>query len=225
MSSLLNKNGSIFNRLVQRYPELEVCVPEINAAGELLVKTAEKNKKILLCGNGGSAADADHIAGELLKSFCKPRPLNKTMAAKLRKMDRITGNSSGTLLAEKLQEGIQAISLTHHTALSTAFSNDVDPDLVFAQQCQVFGNQGDVFWGITTSGNAKNVCYAAMTARAKGLSVLGLTGENGGKLKTLCDICICVPRKETYEVQELHLPVYHALCLFIEEKLFDGRDK
>ena len=206
----------VFKRLMERYPDLNACAESVSVAGRLLAVAGNNNSKILVCGNGGSASDSDHICGELLKSFCKKRPLDKVFARKLNELDKETG----AMLAEKLQGGVPAISLTHHTALATAFSNDVDPNLVFAQQCQVFGNPGDVFWGITTSGNAMNVYYAALTAKAKGLKVLGLTGESGGKLKSLCDVCICVPRVETYEVQELHLPVYHALCLYIEENLW-----
>ena len=182
----------------------------------MLLHVAREGSKILLCGNGGSAADADHITGELVKSFCKKRPIPKHLAEKLPGLDA----EAGALLAEKLQGGIPAISLTYHNALSTAFANDVDPNLVFAQQCSVYGKAGDVFWGISTSGNAKNVYFAALTAKAAGLKVLGLTGKSGGKLRPLCDVCICVPRTETYEVQELHLPVYHALCLYVEDKLW-----
>jgi D-sedoheptulose 7-phosphate isomerase len=207
---------SIFRRLLERYPDLDSCIAEITAAGELILEAAQAGNKILLCGNGGSAADADHITGELAKSFCKKRPLEKKLAAELLNLDA----ESGTVLAEKLQAGIPAISLAYHNALSTAFANDVDPGLIFAQQCQVYGKPGDVFLGISTSGNAKNVYYAALTAKAKGLKVIGLTGENGGKLKTVCDVCIRVPRTETYEVQELHLPVYHALCLYVEDSIW-----
>ena len=206
----------VFRRLLDRYPDLESCASEITAAGKMLVNAAKEGNKILLCGNGGSAADADHIAGELVKSFCKKRPIEKILADKLQDLD----GESGALLAEKLQGGIPALSLTFHNALSTAFANDVDPDLIFAQQCQVYGKPKDVFWGISTSGNAKNVYYAALTAKAAGLEVLGLTGKSGGKLKSLCDVCICVPRDETYEAQELHLPVYHALCLYVEDSLW-----
>jgi D-sedoheptulose 7-phosphate isomerase len=182
----------------------------------MLLYAAREGSKILLCGNGGSAADADHITGELVKSFCKKRPVAKNLAEKLPELDP----EVGAFLAENLQGGIPAISLTYHNALSTAFANDVDPNLVFAQQCSVYGNAGDVFWGISTSGNAKNVYYAALTAKAVGLKVLGLTGKSGGKLRPLCDVCVCVPRTETYEVQELHLPIYHALCLYVEDELW-----
>jgi len=206
----------IFEKLIKRFPELESCAEDIMAAGDLLVETARAGRKYLLCGNGGSAADADHICGELIKSFCKKRPIEKELAKKLLELDA----KKGAKLAEKLQAGIAAISLNHHNSLTTAFCNDVDHALVFAQQCQVFGKKGDVFWGISTSGNAENVYNAALTAKAAGLKVIGLTGKNGGKLKAVCDICICVPGAETYEIQELHLPVYHALCLYIEDSLW-----
>ena len=203
----------IFRDMLKRYPDLEVCGAEIFESGEILVKAALDQKKILICGNGGSAADADHITGELLKSFVKKRPVEKEFAESIVKLDRTVGSD----IAAKLQGGVQAISLTHHVSLSTAFGNDVDPLLVFAQQCYVYGKKGDVFWGISTSGNAENVCRAALVAKAKGLKLIGMTGKDGGKLKQICDVCICVPRRETYEVQELHLPVYHALCLYVEE--------
>ena len=206
----------IFKRLFERYPDLEVCAPEIRAAGEMLINAARSGNKILICGNGGSAADADHITGELLKSFCKERPIDTNLADKLKKLD----SGAGEVLAAKLQGGVPAIALTHHTALSTAFGNDVDPALAFAQQCHVFGKAGDVFWGISTSGNAKNVYAAALVAKAQGLRLIGMTGQGGGKLKSICDVCIAVPRLSTYEAQELHLPVYHALCLFVEESIW-----
>lgn len=205
-----------FKLLFKRYPALESCGDGIAQAGELLRKTVEQGGKILLCGNGGSAADADHITGELVKSFRKKRPIDPALAEKLRALDE----ERGARLAAALEGGIPAINLTGHAALSTAFGNDVDPLLVYAQQTFVYGNTGDLFWGITTSGNAKNVYHAALTARAKGLKVLGLTGSSGGLLKTLCDVCVTVPAEETYMVQELHLPVYHALCLYLEESFW-----
>ncbi|AEF82957.1 D-sedoheptulose-7-phosphate isomerase [Leadbettera azotonutricia] len=209
-------NHVIFRKLLERYPDLEACAAEIFAAGELLKNAAAGGNKILLCGNGGSAADADHITGELLKSFCKKRPIDKKFKERLKDLDQ----DAGADLAEKLQGGIPAISLTFHNALSTAFGNDVDPNMAFAQQAFVYAKPGDVFWGISTSGNAKNVYNAALVAKAKGLKVLGMTAKGGGKLKQISDICIAVPRTETYEAQELHLPVYHALCLYVEDALW-----
>ena len=210
-----NKN-KIFRRLLERYPELKIIEDQIITAGEILKNASFAGKKILVCGNGGSAADADHIAGELLKSFRKKRQIDAKISENLIKLD----NDAGTEIAAKLQGGVQTINLTNHTALSTAFGNDVDPYLTFAQQCHVFGKEGDVFWGISTSGNAKNVYSAALVAKAQGLKLIGMTGKDGGKLKTICDVCITVPRIETYEVQELHIPVYHALCLYIEDNLW-----
>ncbi|MCL2478633.1 MAG: SIS domain-containing protein [Treponema sp.] len=210
----------IFVRLLERYPLLNDCAPEIASAAGMLLQTAHEGGKYLLCGNGGSAADADHITGELLKSFCKKRPVKNEIAEKLRDFDRVNGGETGALLAEKLQSGLPAIALTYHNALSTAFANDVDPNLIFAQQCLAFGKPGDLLWGITCSGNAKNVYCAALTARAAGLKVLGLTGKSGGRLKAVCDVCIRVPCTETWEVQELHLPVYHAICLYLEDQLW-----
>jgi D-sedoheptulose 7-phosphate isomerase len=201
-----------FKLLFKRYPALESCGDEIVRAGELLRKTVDQGGKILVCGNGGSAADADHITGELAKSFCRRRPIDPLLAEKLCALD----SERGPRLAAALQGGIPAINLTGHTALTTAFGNDVDPLFVYAQQTLVYGDTGDVFWGITTSGNAKNVYHAALTARAKGIGVLGMTGSSGGLLKALCDVCIAVPAEETYMVQELHLPVYHAICLYLE---------
>jgi D-sedoheptulose 7-phosphate isomerase len=206
----------VFRRLLERYPDLGEGAPSIYAAAEIHKDAAAAGGKILICGNGGSAADADHITGELLKSFCKKRPIDRETADKLTALDGELGGD----LAAKLQGGVPAISLACHNALSTAFGNDVDPLMAFAQQTYVFGEPGDVFWGISTSGNAKNVCRAALTAKAKGLKIIGMTGKAGGKLKTLCDACVAVPRTETFEVQELHLPVYHALCLYIEDSLW-----
>jgi D-sedoheptulose 7-phosphate isomerase len=206
----------VFERLLEKYPELGACAGAVYAAAGILKDAAAEGRKILICGNGGSAADADHITGELLKSFRKKRPIEKETADKLAALDRELGGD----LAAKLQGGVQAISLVCHNALSTAFGNDVDPLMAFAQQTYVFGKPGDVFWGISTSGNAKNVYAAALTAKAKGLTVIGMTGKGGGKLKTVSDVCVAVPCTETFEVQELHLPVYHALCLYIEDSLW-----
>ncbi|MDR1108050.1 MAG: SIS domain-containing protein [Spirochaetaceae bacterium] len=203
----------VFKELFCRYTELESCAGDIALAGELLEKGIRTGKKILLCGNGGSAADADHITGELVKSFCRQRPIEAALAEKLRALDR----EKGAILAGSLQGGIPAINLTGHIALSTAFGNDVDPYQVFAQQTLVYGAEGDLFWGISTSGNAKNIYYAALVARAKGMRVLGMTGKDGGALKQHADVCIKVPKTKTYEVQELHLPIYHALCRYLEE--------
>jgi D-sedoheptulose 7-phosphate isomerase len=195
--------------LLQRRPELAGASKSITQAYEVLRKSFRSGGKVLLCGNGGSAADADHWAGELLKGFCKDRPLSKKERGSLR-----------PAIASKLQGALPAIPLTSFPAASTAFGNDVDPDLSYAQLTSALGRRGDVFIGLSTSGNAKNVCAAAEVARAKGMKVIALTGANGGKLKPLTDVCICAPAKETYRAQEYHLPIYHCLSLMLEEEFF-----
>lgn len=192
--------------LLRRKPELASCVPDIEAAFRAMCTAFESDHKLLLCGNGGSAADADHWAGELLKGFVHRRPLPAHM----------TEGLSGDVAAN-LQWGLPAIPLTGFPALTTAFANDVHPDFIFAQLVQALGRSGDVLVGISTSGNSRNVCHAASVARARGLSVIALTGQSGGKLKSLADICIAVPATETYLIQEFHLPIYHCLSLMIED--------
>ena len=196
--------------LIGRYPALECCREDIAAAFDALKVSYSGGGKLLVAGNGGSASDAEHIVGELMKSFVRPRPLSAEFKAAL----------ADPVLADGLQAGLPAIALTSHPALSTAFLNDCDPLLCFAQQLSVLGAPGDVFLGITTSGNSRNVLYAARTARAKGMKVIGLTGKTGGALAQLADICIRVPETETYKIQEYHLPVYHALCMMLEEYFF-----
>ena len=203
--------------LIERYPQLVVCKSDIAAAYEVIEKCYANGGKLLIAGNGGSAADAEHIVGELMKGFKKPRKLPKKYADKL----IATNPELGNTLAENLQGALPAIALDGHPALSTAYQNDCEPLLCFAQQVSGYGSEGDVFIGISTSGNSKNVLYAAVTAKAKGLKVIGLTGQKDSKLSEMADVCIKVPETETYMVQELHLPVYHALCLMVEEHNFD----
>ena len=212
----MGKLESIWNDLVERYPSLEVCEEDIRNAYELMRVCHDNVGKILVAGNGGSASDSEHIVGELMKGFVKPRKLPEDFARKLIAVDA----QMGAELAEKLQGAIPAIALVNHVALSTAYLNDVDPLLGFAQQLNGYGNVGDVFLAISTSGNSRNILYACIVARAKGLKVIGLTGKDGGKLKEMSDVCIVVPEKETYRIQELHLPVYHTLCLMLEETIF-----
>ena len=200
--------------LLKRYPALQGCNGEIRQACKLLLNTVLKGNKLLLCGNGGSCADCEHISGELLKGFLSERPLSKE---DLRAFD---GLPEGENLSKKLQYGICAIPLPTLTAVSTAFCNDVDPSAVYAQLVYAMGQLGDALIAISTSGNAENVCKAAIAAKAKGIIIIGLTGETGGKLAPLCDCCIKVPGTETFEIQELHLPVYHCLCAFLESALF-----
>lgn len=200
-------------QLIERYPKLSVCEKDIRAAAETMIDSYKKGGKLIVAGNGGSAADSDHITGELLKSFVKIRKPDADFLAKLTEIDKDTG----AYLADKLQGSLPAISLTNQSALMTASLNDVDGNVMFAQQLNGFGKPEDVFFGITTSGNSKDVIYAAVVAKAKGLKTIALTGKTGGKIKDLADISIIVPENETFMIQELHLPVYHALCLQIEE--------
>lgn len=202
--------------LLKRYPVLMESKQDIMDAYQLLEECYEKNGKLLIAGNGGSAADAEHIAGELMKRFRNPRPVPETFAEKLIAIDR----ERGSKLAANLERSLRAIPLVTHEALSTAYINDVDGIGVFAQQLYGYGETGDVFLGISTSGNSKNVISATVVARAMGIKVLALTGADGGELAQIADVAIKVPEKETYRIQELHLPVYHCLCLMLEERFF-----
>ena len=202
--------------LIQRYPVLECCKDDISAAFEILCDSYNNKGKLLVCGNGGSAADAEHIVGELMKGFRNSRKCDFITATKFKEIDE----EMGAVLAENLQGALAAIALDGHIALSTAYMNDCSPLLCFAQQVNGFGISGDVLLGISTSGNSKNVIYAAVAAKAKGMKVIGLTGKNESKLSMLADVCIRVSETETYMVQELHLPVYHSLCLMLEDYFF-----
>ncbi len=204
------------DQLIERYPQLIVCREEIIEAYEILEYAYNHGRKLLVSGNGGSASDSEHIVGELMKEFRLKRKVYANQAESLRQIDM----EMGKVLAEDLQGALPAICLTGHSALSTAFMNDSNADLIFAQQVNGYGKPGDVYLGISTSGNSKNVLYAAITAKSKGLKVIGLTGAKENKLTTFADVCIRVPELETYKIQELHLPVYHCLCLMLEEKFF-----
>lgn len=204
------------DHLIDRYPKLIVCREVIISAYEILEKAYSSGRKLLVSGNGGSASDSEHIVGELMKEFKLKRRVFGEQAAALKKIDP----EMGATLAEGLQGALPAISLTGHSSLTTAFMNDAMPELVFAQQVNGYGKPGDVYLGISTSGNSKNVLYAAVNAKAKGLHVIGLTGARENKLMKYADVCIRVPETETYKIQELHLPVYHCLCLMLEDKFF-----
>ena len=206
--------------LIDRYPKLESCKDDIEKAYLLLEECYQNDGKLLIAGNGGSAADSEHIAGELMKRFKIPRPVPTEFAEKLKEIDAVRGKN----LAHNLERGLMAIPLVAHEALSTAYINDVDGIGVFAQQLYGFGRNGDVFLGISTSGNSKNVMSATVVARALGINVIGLTGFKGGELASIADVAIRVPEDETYMIQELHLPVYHCLCLMIEDRFFGGND-
>ena len=179
-------------------------------------KCYENGGKLLIAGNGGSAADSEHIVGELMKSFKLPRKLSDTYKKDLKNINE----EFGTILGENLQGSLPAIALDGHFALSTAYMNDCEPLLCFAQQVNGFGNKDDIFLGISTSGNSKNILFASVCAKAKGLKVIGLTGEKESDLSNLSDVCIKVPSSETYMIQELHLPIYHCLCLMLEQHFF-----
>lgn len=202
--------------LIDRYPKLIVCKDDILKAYEILEEAYSQERKLLVCGNGGSASDSEHIVGELMKEFKLKRKVYADQAEAMKSIDPEMGET----LAENLQGALPAICLTGHSSLTTAFMNDANADLVFAQQVNGYGKANDVFLGISTSGNSKNVCYAAITAKSKGLKVIGLTGQKESKMTKLGDCCIRVPETETYKIQELHLPVYHCLCLMLEDHFF-----
>lgn len=204
------------DELISRYPSLSACRADIEEAYRLMEEAYSNDKKLLIAGNGGSAADSEHIAGELMKRFKIMRPVPEDFAEKLKSIDPERGEN----LAKNLEIGLMAIPLVAHEALTTAYINDVDSLGVFAQQLYGFGRSGDVFLGISTSGNSKNVMSATVVARALGIKVVGLTGATGGELAKVADVVIKVPETETYKIQELHLPVYHCLCLMLEDRFF-----
>ncbi|MBN1987340.1 MAG: SIS domain-containing protein [Prolixibacteraceae bacterium] len=210
------KENSILQNLLNRYSNLFPLKEEIANAVEIIVNSYRNGGKVLVCGNGGSGSDADHIVGELMKSFEGERPLDPGFQERIKEIS----GERGEMLASKLQQGLPAVSLTVHNALITAIANDINADVIFAQQVTGLGNAGDILIGISTSGNSKNVIDAFIVAKAKGLITIGLTGETGGKMKDFCDVLINVPEKRTAYVQELHLPVYHAICMMIENEMF-----
>jgi D-sedoheptulose 7-phosphate isomerase len=195
--------------LVAGFPELERCKGDIERAFRAMAACFRAGGKMLLCGNGGSAADCEHWSAELMKGFLKKRPLAQEWKEKL-----------GAELGEKLQGALPAIPLPAFGSLNSAFANDVDPELAFAQGVWALGEQGDVLVAISTSGNAKNVLRAVEVARARGLVTVGLTGEGGGKLRRLAEICIRAPGREVHRIQQSHLPIYHCLCLMLEDEFF-----
>lgn len=211
------KEKDILEELVERYPVLGACKEDIWNAFIMLSNCYHNHGKLLVAGNGGSAADSEHIVGELMKGFVKSRRLSDEQKNQIMTIDPELGKS----LCDNLQGALPAIALTGHPALSTAYLNDVDGTLGFAQQVYGYGNKGDVFLGITTSGNSLNILNASIAAKAKGLQVIALTGRDGGKVKQYADCSIIVPVRETYKIQELHLPIYHALCLMLEEVFFE----
>ena len=202
--------------LMERYPELKGSKEDIIQAYEILKESYENGGKLLVAGNGGSAADAEHIVGELMKGFEKVRELDDSMQTKLKEVDF----ELGEVLAKNLQGALAAIAIDGHPALTTAYMNDCEPLLCFAQQVNGYGKSGDVFLGISTSGNSKNILYAAVCAKAKGMKVIGLTGAKDSKLSEIADVTIRSSQTRTYQIQEHHLPIYHCLCLMLEEYFY-----
>lgn len=210
------KEKCILNNLLERYPLLKGQKENIWQAFLLMADSFWNHGKLLVAGNGGSAADAEHIVGELMKGFVKTRSLEEEMISRM----EAAAPGTGTWIGQKLQQALPAIAVTCHTALSTAYANDREPDLAFAQQVYGYGNEKDIFLGISTSGNSKNVWYACIAAKARGMKVVALTGNDGGRLKGISDVTVVVPCEETYRIQELHMPVYHCWCLMLEERFF-----
>lgn len=206
----------IFDKLISRYPELDSCKESIMEAYRLMEACYSAGGLMLVAGNGGSAADAEHMVGELMKGFRLPRDLDELYVESLLSVDP----DLGSILAKNLQGALPAITLSGHPALTTAYMNDCDPLLCFAQQVNGYGKRGDILFAISTSGNSKNILFAVTVAKAKGMKVIGLTGARESRLSSFADVCIQVPQKETYMVQELHLPVYHCLCLMLEERFW-----
>lgn len=204
--------------IYERYESLNLTKESIENAKNVIIESFKSGGKLLLCGNGGSCADCDHIVGELMKGFLSKRSLSdEQKQSMIKNADYINRE-----WLEELQGGLPAISLTSQNALNTAFCNDVNPELLYAQQLMGLGKSEDVLLCISTSGNSKNVCAAAIVGKALGITVIGLTGKSGGKLKEIADVCICAPETETYKIQELHLPIYHYICAEIEKYFFNS---
>lgn len=212
----MSKQKIMLDELVIRYPILSVCKDDIWTAYDMLRGCYLCGGKLLVAGNGGSATDAEHIVGELMKSFRKNRNLEDGFCRKIIEID----SELGADLCKYLQGALPVISLTGNVALSTACSNDINGAIGFAQQLLGYGTEKDVFLGITTSGNSQNILYALITARAKGMKTIALTGRDGGKAKALADLSVIAPENDTYKIQELHLPIYHTLCLMLEDSFF-----
>jgi D-sedoheptulose 7-phosphate isomerase len=208
--------NQMLTQVIERYPVLQECGPALERALDLFLATYEQGGKLLICGNGGSAADSEHIVGELMKGFLRPRPL----PADLRHRLAADAGDEGRMIADHLQGALPAIALTGHLALATAIANDTRADMVFAQQVYGLGKPGDTLLGISTSGNARNVAHAFHVAKACGLHTVALTGRAGGVLATLADVAVCAPADTVVAIQELHLPIYHAWCIALEAHFF-----
>lgn len=212
-------SAKIQQLLFERYAQLESCRVDFEKVYIALHRCFASHKKLLVAGNGGSSADSEHIVGELMKSFLFDREIDSKFRDSL---TQLYGNE-GVKLSEKLEGALPAVPLTSMPALTSAFANDVDASVSFAQMVYGYGNVGDMLLGISTSGNSRNVTYALMAAKAKGIATVALTGNTGGLCKSLADITICVPEEETFKIQELHLPVYHALCAMLEADFFQEK--
>jgi len=206
----------MLNELLIRYPVLKDCKDEIVSAADAIIECYNNGGKLLICGNGGSCADGEHIVGELMKGFLKVRPVSDEKKKEMKSNCPLLEDET----ISKLQGGLPAISLPSIAGLNSAFCNDVDPELIYAQSLMSLGRKKDVLLALSTSGNSKNVYAAAKVAKGLGLTIIGLTGKTGGKLKEISDICICAPETETFKIQELHLPIYHYICATVEEYFF-----
>lgn len=207
----------MLDKFIQKHKELKQCKKEIQAAYLILKNCYANGGQVLIAGNGGSSSDAEHIVGELMKGFLLKRKIKKEERDALIGVDE----EKGKFLAENLQGALPAISLSSHTSLTTAISNDVSGDMIFAQQVQGYGRKDDVFLALSTSGNSRNVVLAAVVAKAKGMKVIGMTGSRNSELSSIADVCIQVPTEETYEIQEYHIMIYHLLCRILEQSFFE----
>ncbi len=208
--------ASCVSTLICRYPALECCGADLVRAIDALVAVYESGGKLLICSNGGSASDGEHIVGELMKGFMLPRPIPDTQTSRLKEV----GGELGAEIASRLQGGLAAVSLSSHHALVTAIANDTHGSMIFAQQVQGLGREGDGLLGISTSGNSTNVINAFITAKSLGMTTIALTGRSGGKVLPWVDLAIRVPADSVVEIQELHLPIYHCLCMALERHFF-----
>ncbi len=215
-SAKLSQAGRASIQLIHKYVELEECLRDIEIAFSLMKRGFARGNKMLVCGNGGSAADSEHIVGELVKGMRRKRPISQYLKSELGKRF----SEDGTNLANSLQEGLPVLSLNSQTALISAISNDMNEGLIFAQQVNSYGNCGDVLLCISTSGNSRNILNALKVGKVKGMVTIGLTGKSGGQMEPFCDALIRVPYESTSEVQERHLPIYHALCSMLEDEFF-----
>jgi len=211
------KINIILREYVAKYPTLKECADKVETSFNIIKDSYNSNGKLLICGNGGSAADSEHIVGELMKGFNKKRPVTQEFRDKLNNIFKEDGN----YLSDNLQGALPAISLVSQTALLTAYSNDINADMVFAQQVFGYGKQGDVLLGLSTSGNSVNVVNAIKVAKSLGMKTIGITGSDGGQIKRFCDVTIIAPGNNTPSIQENHLPIYHALCSMLEEDFFE----